>query len=237
MSIKNSMYLQLMNELRQIYGSLNIVQIGANDGQINDPIYEFVMENKSSTSIALVEPQSTVIEHLKKNYEQHPDATVYNLAVGSLEYLTLFSVKPQYYDVFIKRYLQNSPSYRVPSGFTSSIKSHVVKHVTGNLPEGLEVEEVIEEITIQCMTLTKLIKHMQWDGRKIHILQIDTEGMDDEIIYASDIGRNTPLLINFEHIHLSEQKENELHNHLAQHGYHVVKYSNSDTIATKFKLN
>ena len=46
MDKKTNMYVQLMTELVHIYGSINIVQIGANDGQINDPIYDFVMKNK-----------------------------------------------------------------------------------------------------------------------------------------------------------------------------------------------
>ena len=61
--------------------------------------------------------------------------------------------------------------------------------------------------------------------------------MDDQIIYASDIKSNAPLMINFEHIHLTKENEKILHDHLKHNGYYVYKYSNSDTIATKFKLN
>jgi len=232
-----NLYIQLMNELKKIYGKLNIIQIGANDGQINDPIYEFVMENKEITNIALIEPQSAIIAHLKKNYEHHSNANIYNIAIGAEEYLKLFSVKPEYYEIFIKRYLQDSPSYRVPSGFTSSIKSHVVKHITGNIPDHLTVEEVIEELTIECWTLTKFIKHIQWEKNTLHVLQIDTEGMDDQIIYSSDINKNAPLIINYEHFHLGNDKEEKLHSYFTQHNYHIYKYSNSDTIATKYKLS
>ena len=236
MDKKTNMYIQLMTELARIYGALNIIQIGANDGQINDPIYDFVMKNKDITNIALIEPQASIIEYLEKNYEQHPSSNIYNLAIGPEDSLKLFRVKPEYYDVFIQRYLQGSPNYRVPSGFTSSIKSHVEKHVTGNIPDNLTVEEVIEELVIPCLTLTKFRQSIEWNEKIIHVLQIDTEGMDDQIIYASDIKINSPLMINFEHIHLVKENEEKLHDHLKQNGYHVYKYSNSDTIATKFKL-
>jgi phospholipid N-methyltransferase len=71
MDKKTNMYVQLMTEFVRIYGAINIVQIGANDGQINDPIYDFVMKNKDVTNIALIEPQASIIEYLEKNYEQH----------------------------------------------------------------------------------------------------------------------------------------------------------------------
>ena len=117
------------------------------------------------------------------------------------------------------------------------MKSHVVKHVTGNIPDHLTVDEVIEEIVIPCLTLTKFRQSIEWNEKIIHVLQIDTEGMDDQIIYSSDIKSNAPLMINFEHIHLTKENEEKLHEYLNQAGYHVYKYSNSDTIAAKFKLS
>jgi hypothetical protein len=237
MEKEKNIYIQLMTELVQIYDTINIVQIGANDGQINDPIYDFVMKNKEFTNIALIEPQSSIIEYLEKNYESHPSSNIYNFAIGPEDSLKLFRVKPEYYDVFIQRYLQGSPNYRVPSGFTSSIKSHVVKHITGNIPDNVTVEEVIEEIIIPCLTLTKFKKLNNWNEKIIHVLQIDTEGMDDQIIYSSDLKLNSPLIINFEHFHLKKENEERLNLHLKQNGYHVHKYSNSDTLATKFNLN
>ena len=35
----------------------------------------------------------------------------------------------------------------------------------------------------------------------------------------------------------TKENEEKLHEHLNQAGYHVYKYSNSDTLATKFKLS
>jgi hypothetical protein len=54
--------------------------------------------------------------------------------------------------------------------------------------------------------------------------------------------KNTPLAARFSDefergFHLAKENEEKLHDHLKQNGYHVYKYSNSDTIATKFKLN
>ena len=36
--------------------TFNIVQIGANDGKTNDPIYKWVMNVENLTSILLIEP-------------------------------------------------------------------------------------------------------------------------------------------------------------------------------------
>jgi hypothetical protein len=46
--------------------SVNIVQVGANDGKTNDPIYDFVSDNKYKTNIILIEPAKQVTPYLRK---------------------------------------------------------------------------------------------------------------------------------------------------------------------------
>lgn len=62
---------------------LNIVVVGANDGLVGDPIYDFVRMFPERTHLLLVEPQKELIPYLKENYSFHPDYTVFNGAVGS----------------------------------------------------------------------------------------------------------------------------------------------------------
>lgn len=52
----------LLSEIR----TLNVVPVGANDGVINDPLYEFLHSNKDRTKVVLIEPQKYLTEILKK---------------------------------------------------------------------------------------------------------------------------------------------------------------------------
>ena len=58
---------------------------------------------------------------------------------------------------------------------------------------------------------------------EIDVLQIDTEGFDDEIIYASDIHITKPKLIHFESIHLDKEKKSNLFNYLKTLNYDVFE--------------
>ncbi|MBZ0331719.1 glycosyltransferase [Halomonas sp. ANAO-440] len=208
-----------------------IVQVGANDGKINDPIYDLVIKNKGKTKIALIEPQVDVIPYLEYNYRAHPQATVFNCAVGEPGTLILFRLKPEYYDVLVRTYLKESPSYRVPTGFSSFDKGHVIKHVRGKLPDNLRIEDAIEAIEVPCVNLEEIASKLDWEDG-YDVLQIDTEGMDDAVIYASSIEKFRPKIINFEHVHLSHDSYRELCAYLASLGYTLYRYSGSDTLAT-----
>ena len=47
---------------------LTIVQVGANDGVIGDPIHNFMLKFNGKIKLLAVEPQMEVFEQLKKNY-------------------------------------------------------------------------------------------------------------------------------------------------------------------------
>lgn len=208
-----------------------IVQIGANDGKINDPIYDIVLSNKSKNKILLIEPQPDVIKYLLENYKDHDQAYVWNGAIGTENNLTLYRIKPKYHDVFTKRYLINSPSYRVPTGFTSASREHVVKHALGNLPPEISIDEAIEEITIPSSRLQNLIQSQNIPFERVDVLQVDTEGMDDVVLYASDLESLRPFLINFEHQHIPTGRYEKLIQYLESIGYDSFKWSTSDTLA------
>jgi len=113
-------------------GRMNLVQVGANDGRINDPIHAFVMRNRALTRILLIEPQPEIIPFLKQNYAAHPDAHIHQGAIGPDDNLRLFRVKPALWAAYNPPYMKDAPAYRVPSGFTSSSIAHVRRHAEGN---------------------------------------------------------------------------------------------------------
>jgi FkbM family methyltransferase len=223
-------YHQLLNNYLKFKENIKIVQVGANDGRINDPIYEILMNHKDSTSILLIEPQTEVIEFLTHNYRSHPNFIIANVAVGPEKDLTIYRLKPELWNVFIKRYLQNSPTYRVPTGFTSNVKNHVKNHIKGNLPPSIEESAAIECIKVPSYSLLEIIKNHNF-SIKIDLLQIDCEGMDDEVLYCCNLLETQPEIINFEYYHLSSYRFKNLVSFLERLNYSVYCWGKSEAIA------
>lgn len=100
--------------------TFNIVQIGANDGKTNDPIYHWVMDSLDSTSILLIEPQSDALKLLKLNYSNHPSCKIFQGAIGENELISLFRIKEQFHS-----------NYRgiIANGITSSNRDYVLKKI------------------------------------------------------------------------------------------------------------
>jgi FkbM family methyltransferase len=211
-------------------GRMNFVQVGANDGKINDPIFPFIMRNSTATRILLIEPQPEIVPFLRQNYADHPDATIHAGAIGVGEALRLFRIKPELWNSYKPPYMQDAPSYRVPSGFASSSIQHVRRHAEGNFRINAPLEDCIEEISVPCTTLYALISRLSW-AHDVDVLQIDAEGADDEVIYASDTDRLRPRLINYESNHLTEQRRHRLDAFLSSQGYRILHWSGSDTTA------
>lgn len=208
-----------------------IIQIGACDGAINDPIYDAVKNKIKVKTIVLIEPQPDLIPILTKNYAFHRDARVINNAIGESGSLILFRLKKDYWTIFRRNYLKDAPEYRVPSGFVSQSYDHVVKHVRGNLPEGINLNEAIEELKIPSKELAEVL---QSEGiTRFDVLQVDVEGFDDEVIYRSSIKKYRPSIIHFEHMHLHETNKMKLYEFLKECGYLINEYSDSDTLATR----
>jgi len=208
-----------------------IVQIGANDGRINDPIYEHIRRFSSATRVLLIEPQDDVIPHLKDNYSFHKDATIWNGAIGSEDFLSLYRLKTDYYQRFIRRYLEDSPAYRVPTGFTSANYNHVMQHIAGNLPEGVDPVDAIEAIVRPCATLKSALGAAGWLHENIDILQIDTESKDDETMYACNLDILRPIIINFEYRFIPQDRLIRLNKWLQSLGYSVIRHNGSDALA------
>lgn len=216
---------------RRANSMATIVQIGANDGRINDPIYRLMNRFRADTRILLIEPQDDVVVHLKQSYQFHRHARIWNGAIGPAHSIRLYRLKPEYHACFTRRYLEDSPAYRVPTGFTSASHDHVLQHVTGNLPAGLDPADAIECITRPCSRLGPVLAAAGFAGTPPDIVQIDTEGMDDETIYASDLDVLKPSVINFEHRHLSRGRRHDLQDFLHALGYRIHRYSESDALA------
>jgi FkbM family methyltransferase len=180
---------------------LQFVQIGANDGVYGDPLREYV--TKFPWCGILVEPQPAVFNKLRNNYDGEKERLVFeNVAIGD-------------HSGQVTMYAPNSTSS--DGDFETTVAS-VDPGVAGK--QLSKRKSQLKAFTVPCLTLNDLLaKHRLycWD-----ILQIDVEGHEFKILSSLDLSRFTPLLIQFEHGHLSAPDIDRTVQYLAKANYRVL---------------
>jgi FkbM family methyltransferase len=212
--------------------ALNIIQVGANDGSHSDPIHRFLMSHPHRTTALLIEPQPEIITYLQASYADHPGASIYNGAIGSSDQLVLYRIRPELWDSFRVSYLKGAPAYCAPSGLTSANRAHVVAAAGRYLKGKIAAEDAVEELQVPCRQLKPLLDERGFPA-PIHLLQVDAEGADDEVLYACNIDALRPAIINFESKHLEMARQAALETYLAGHGYTLHQWKRTDTVALR----
>ncbi|GAA1343542.1 hypothetical protein GCM10009647_087650 [Streptomyces sanglieri] len=225
-------YTQILRGAISLQKPFNIVQIGANDGVHGDPIYDFVKEYKHSTNIILVEPVETLIPHLKENYAYHPSAEIVNKAIGDMSSIRLYGVKKEYWADVDVEYGEDWPEYRIPTGVTTTDKDRLTEWIAKNVQSKSKTEEIIETFDVDVSQPGSLVERSQIMD-EVHLLQVDTEGMDDEIVYSFLEGGTHPNIINIERKHLTKEREEEYNQKLADKGYELCDYTWREKLALR----
>ena len=190
---------------------LFFIQIGANDGVSNDPLFRFV--NEYGWRGILVEPLPEVFELLKKNYAGKANLKFVNAAISEQDgFRTLYTVRI------------DTDTFSLAHEF-SSFRKEVVAQQTTWVPD---IAERIEETRVKCISLDTLLKEA--DGNEVDILQVDTEGYDLEILKMIDFSRLHPPIICYEHCNLNKAEQQAAAQLLIGHGYRLTR-DNLDTIA------
>lgn len=205
--------------------SVNIVQVGANDGVINDPLYSFVSSFPERVRLILVEPQSQLIARLIENYDFLHTKYIFNGAIGSGHKLELHRIREDCWKDLIVPYADRHgwPTYRAPTGVTSGSYEHVAAWVARHYHGRLPISEVIETVSVEALDMKSLLRRANLFS-ELDVLQVDVEGFDDQVIYASSIAELRPFLINYELSHLGETRASTLTNFLVDHGYRVSSH-------------
>lgn len=169
------------------------VEVGANDGKSNDPLYPIVTEyGLHGTAI---EPQPDAFSRLEKTYEG-TNVLCVNAAIGEG---TLFVVKEKY---------KSDANWSRVSGIASFRKEVISRTIRNKIPKGANPDDYIEQIVVQSIELPQ--------GADIY--QIDCEGYDYEVVRRIDFSQK-PAIINYERAHLSPESERACHDLLRSHGY------------------
>jgi len=187
-------------------GTIHVLQIGAFDGHACDPLLE-VLQNENVSAI-LVEPQKIPYERLVKRYATNPRISLINAAVAER-------------DGVVKLY--------VPDSGASPQASLIAQH---HRRFGSDAKEV-RETEVCSVSVGSLVK--RFHGERLHLLQVDTEGMDYQILkWFFDAGVE-PDVLNFESLHLSRTERLASRQLLNASGYWWIE-SNQDTFALKESL-
>jgi FkbM family methyltransferase len=178
---------------------LTFIEVGANDGKMGEALREFIL--KYHWKGILIEPQPDVFERLKANYAGLDDEFSFeNVAISS-------NPAP------IQMY--RSPTQKGDQG-SNTLATADQKIAAKTL--GLKSDE-LEKITVPTARLDDIVeKH---GVTSLDILQIDTEGLDWDVLQTLDLTKTRPYLIRFEHGHLSPAVIGKMTEYLNEHGYPV----------------
>ncbi len=185
------------------------VQVGANDGVLDDPLRDLILQNRLAG--LLIEPLPDIFDKLKHNYAGQPQLLFENVAILSSD-----GVVP------IHRVRSDAAVPHHWHGIASFNRENLLAQ--GVDPENLEV------VHVKGTTLQFLLAKHKID--KVNLLQIDTEGYDFEIIrYAFDAGV-FPDIINYEHCWLVPNIRYQCKQMLDRYGYQFLEVG-KDTLAVR----
>ena len=187
-------------------GTIHVLQIGAFDGHACDPLLEILQDE--SVSATLVEPQKIPYERLVARYGTNSRVSLINAAVAEN-------------DGVVKLY--------VPGAADSPKASLLAQH---HRRFGSDTKEV-RALEVPSLSVGSLLK--MFHGERLHLLQVDTEGMDYQILkWFFDAGVE-PDVLNFESLHLSKAERLASRRLLNARSYWWIE-SDQDTFALKETL-
>ncbi len=196
--------------LRDADRPLRIVVVGANDGRLADPIYPFIKTHAIDAQALLIEPHPYLMPILKEHYAFLSGARFSAFAVGAPGTTTLYSVKPEHWETLQPAYAPASwPAYRAPLGITSADRDFVERWVRSAGGGSPSPDEAIAPFDVTSKPLLDVMSDCDFTG-PIDILQIDTEGFDDVVLYHSALETTRPRMIAFEHGHLADSSQQDI---------------------------
>lgn len=196
-----------------------VIQVGANDGQLVDPIYPLLNECEQLSAL-LIEPLPTAFKKLQQTYSKlESRVTLANIAIGdSSGELTLYYVDDEY--------IKENSCVNL-SGLASVNYSVILKAAKHNK----NLHKAIRSSKVESLSFNQVLS--KYNIGEVFMLQIDTEGYDSVVLHqALDAGLKPPI-IQYEHKHLSLRDQEKCRNSLINKGYQFVGHDEEDTLAIK----
>jgi FkbM family methyltransferase len=204
-----------LNPLEQLFykyidDDFFFIQIGANNGLRYDPIHHLLVREKQYIRGIAIEPVQEYFEDLQVTYKDFPQIKLLNTAIhNTKKEATIYKINPDLPDV-LERF----------KGMSSFDVHNFTK-------DGIEESTIVTE-KVPCIALMDLIASEKIN--QLHLLQIDAEGYDIEIVKSIDFTKIKPRVINFEHRWQYNLIQNTelftLFKTLIDHGYQILLNGN-----------
>lgn len=200
------------------------IQVGANDGYTNDPVYKYV--RLYDWEGLLIEPQKEVFENeLKETYKGFDNITLINAAIDA-ENGTKKLYKIGFSNSKWATGLSSFNKEMVEKQYERGYVKQCAMEAGEKLPE--KRSDYITTETIKTITFDQLINIS--DFSEIDGLFIDAEGYDYDLLTMFDFATYEPGLIMFEHQHMTRKEEWKLIDKLQDIDYSIFR-GNYNTLA------
>lgn len=195
---------------------VRFIQIGSNDGAINDPLWTF--RSYANWNGVLVEPMDPAFGRLSRNYAPWKDRFVLVHAAVATE----TGPRRMYH------FLESEALREDHDQLASLDPEHLERHSHRFKPGGA----VVVASEVECLTFEDLL---ETHGVKApDLLHVDAEGWDAAILGQVDLVHEPPAVLLYEHINLGAEERTELHARLEATGYETLEVG-SDTLAVSAK--
>jgi FkbM family methyltransferase len=188
-------------------GSVNIIQVGANDGKTKDPLFDTINKFNKFVNLLVIEPQEIAFKKLKKNLSNYKNVKFSNKLIGDGKLIDWHTIK-------------DDPNQTGISSVnkTNLSKRHSEKKIVSQKMQSYKLIDVLNEFKI---------------FNEIDLITIDAEGYDDIIIYNMGIDFKRIKCINYEYKNFNKQRYTDLQNYLTTNNFNLQKWSTSDEFAFK----
>lgn len=193
--------------------TVTFLQVGANDGFINDPLHLFI--KRDNWNGVLLEPQPEVFnEYMAKLHRKRPGITAVNAALDredGTRPIYKMAISSERWAHGLSTFNREVLEKKIDDGsMLKNIRRQGVK-----LPENRE--DYITSQPVRTMSPETLLKY--FEGKTLDLLAIDTEGFDYEILKMLDLSRISPEVVIYEEMVFDEVTKKECRGYLENRGY------------------
>ncbi len=217
-----------LDEFSKFHDTVNVVQIGANDGITHDPIHKFIKRDKWNG--VLLEPQKDVFPTLEKLYAKNRGIKTLNAALGDSD------GKTNLYKIGFSnsRWATGLATFNrkvLEEAFENGYIEKWAKVDSIPIPNSKEEQIIAEEIQVTSTDTLLQSNNLS----KVDFLQIDTEGFDFEVIklFLGNTLNIKPTGIIYEHFHLSDADITKCESFLHKNEYITKQYGGNTAALLK----
>jgi FkbM family methyltransferase len=195
--------LAAFNRFAQQSGHLYVLQIGANDGVLHDPLHQHIL--RQGWRGALIEPLPNIYERLVANYDGVGGLTFVNAAIGDNDGdATFYYIQPE----------PGDPPWSHQIG--SLERDHLLSHEKW-IPN---IASRVVSTTVPVMTIESLLRDL--GDPQVDLVHIDAERRDLSILHQLLARKPVPSAILYEQLFISRADRKILARRFAELGYHVA---------------